>query len=399
MRLLYTIAIVLVIQVTATGSVVSTTGNIFFDIDSDTTVEAVLNSTGFGIGMSPSSHLSIAGNAMISNQLTVGSAASQSNLNIGGTLGFGIANYSSNATLGNDSYVLADSSTGNLTMTLPYSVNHLGKKVVIKKMHSSHKVLVQAQGSPVEGRAELIMNEGSTDGLPCLTLISTSDQWRELGRYGSIGNVVAEDNLILYYGFEETSGNTVNDLSQSFLEGTLHNMNFTGNVSTGKIGQALTFDGTDDHITSPHSGNINALSVTCWFKRTSDVNFQNYIVSFSNGVDRTLEVSSKSNEKIHFRINSHSGYQYGDGLFANQWHFIAVVWSSSDGSVSYHINGTLFHAVTTGNGDTIPFDVIYVGRMLNDHRFDFPGQLDDIRIYNKKLSEDEIYDIYQSGND
>ncbi len=104
--------------------VLSTDGKIRFDTRMDGQAEMTLNSTGLGIGvLLPSSNLHVNGNAIISEQLFVGGSSGSSNLNVIGTIGYGVQTVSSNATLGDSSVVLVDSSSDNITLTLPYAGN------------------------------------------------------------------------------------------------------------------------------------------------------------------------------------------------------------------------------------------------------------------------------------
>ena len=62
----------------------STSGEIEFDVQSDQQAELTLNSTGLGIGTSPSGNLHVNGNSILSDQVYIGEATGSSNLNING---------------------------------------------------------------------------------------------------------------------------------------------------------------------------------------------------------------------------------------------------------------------------------------------------------------------------
>ena len=60
----------------------------------------------------------------------------------------------------------------------------------------------------------------------------------------------AHAGLVLHYKFDETTGTTAADSSGSGYTGTLTNM--TGSEwTTGKVGGALSFDGSNDRISVP----------------------------------------------------------------------------------------------------------------------------------------------------
>ena len=81
------------------GDILSTTGEIQFKTSENGPVDMTLNSTGLGVGVTPSANLHVLGNAIVSDQLFVGSSDGSSNLNINGTIGFGVQSVSSNTTL------------------------------------------------------------------------------------------------------------------------------------------------------------------------------------------------------------------------------------------------------------------------------------------------------------
>ena len=115
------------------SEVKSTTGQILFDVNGDTVGEAFLNSTGLGLGVTPASNLHVMGNAIISQNLSIGGVSGSSNLNLHGTLSMAVQSVSANAILSNYSIILADSSSSNITLTLPYAGNVVGREYWIKK--------------------------------------------------------------------------------------------------------------------------------------------------------------------------------------------------------------------------------------------------------------------------
>lgn len=155
-------------------SIESTTGSIGFDVDNDQQVEMTLNATGLGIFTNPSANLNVAGNAFFSEQLFIGGDSGSSNLNIHGNYAFKSVTVSSNITLSNSTLVLADSSSGNLVITLPNPSAHNGILYKIKKIHSSNDVfIIASSGNTIDGAHGFVLK---ANGLGALSVISDGDR-------------------------------------------------------------------------------------------------------------------------------------------------------------------------------------------------------------------------------
>jgi len=86
-------------------------------------------------------------------------------------------------------------------------------------------------------------------------------------------------------------------------------------------------------------------------------------------------------------------------LTANQWIHIVAVYNQSSANVVFYINGV----VSADNGNSI-YSSIYnssthldIGRKQDSSPEYFPGSLDDVRIYNRALTQAEITQLYNLG--
>ena len=158
----------------ACGDVRSLDGTIKFDSNFDGTPEAILNSTGFGIGTAtPSANLHVAGNAITSATMVVGGTnnASGSNLHVNGTLGFSVQTATGNTTLSGNSMVLADASAGNITLTLPAASSVCGRVYTVKKTSNSGSVFINSLSGLVLDLAS------GANGYPCVKVVSDGVNW------------------------------------------------------------------------------------------------------------------------------------------------------------------------------------------------------------------------------
>ena len=82
----------------------------------------------------------------------------------------------------------------------------------------------------------------------------------------------------------------------------------------------------------------------------------------------------------------------------NNWHFVVASFVQNDRLYLYLDNQLLKTESYTINNPID--DLLYIGRFINDntanvlHESHFNGSIDDIRIYNRALTADEISSLY-----
>src|SRR3989344_1673677 len=215
-----------------------------------------------------------------------------------------------------------------------------------------------------------------------LVLVANRSGELEPSRAAITGQVAA-------YSFDEGSGTTIEDFSGNNNTGTLVN----GPAwTTGKIGGALSFDGVDDYVAlgNPLSMRpINQITISAWINPT-DVSTSKTIVSkdTTGAVDYFFRVQGPGGVRCNFE---------GVGLdlicsyvSTNVWQHLACTY---DGSiVSIYKNGVLL-----GSSPASPVTYSDSGANIKIGRRDegggglyFPGPIDDLRIYNRALSQTEI---------
>ena len=164
----------------------------------------------------------------------------------------------------------------------------------------------------------------------------------------------------------------------------------TGLITTDGAGYSLGFDGEDQlRVVSNPSINITgALTIEAWIKPNATKN-QSILNKFSNKTipNRGYELSLNDAGKIKFAINgivllSNSSYELGT------WTHIAVTYNTTSG-MSIYINGVLDNSYTTNGAITVAVvDYLYIGFISTDQFFN--GSLDEIRLWNKEKTIDEI---------
>jgi hypothetical protein len=173
-------------------------GNNLFDANNDQSSEMTLNDIGLGIGGTPSTNIHVFGNTIISGALSVGGSAGSSNLNINGTMGLSTStvsdNVSSSSPIWANSMVFADTTSGNLSISLPNAGNVTNRMYTIKKISRNYNLSVAAFPSIDGGQSVSITSMGY------LSVLSDGNTWHVMAKdsSSSLNALVASSNLAVW---------------------------------------------------------------------------------------------------------------------------------------------------------------------------------------------------------
>jgi hypothetical protein len=203
------------------------------------------------------------------------------------------------------------------------------------------------------------------------------------------------------------SGLLLPDLSGRGNNGTLTNMDASDWVSA-QYGRALDFDGVNDTVEVPFRFNSTGV-IAFWYRGTTEPGTAIYLGDKSNtGTEVYLGqniTNSLTNELITFS-NDVGGtarlYGYTSAtrteLFNNAWHHVAIVLRQVNTAPEIYLDGSS-KTVTLGTSSLTAWSIGSAGgttlqfgsqNFSNTNSFFLTGQLDDIRIYNRALTEPEI---------
>lgn len=138
--------------------------------------------------------------------------------------------------------------------------------------------------------------------------------------------------------------------------------------------------------------NIGSISV--WFKTTSASTVQ-YIVSRDGGTPRSW-ISLLSGSKFIFQLRDASDVEIGqvtstNNVIDNTWVHFVMTWDSS--TVKLYRDG-VFDVSDTQSGTVRTTDAqCEIGARTNSVYFD--GVIDEVRIYSRAISEDEVLQLYK----
>ena len=383
----------------------SLNGTIPFDINSDTSYEMILNSTGLGIGGVPSANLHVLGHSILSGRLDVGGQGGSSNLNIFGSLGLSIDNVSTNTTLGNTSILFANTASNNIFLTLPAANLVAGRIFKIKKTSLQNQLWLTASEN-IEGYDGRIEAPAVTspDELPYMELISNGSSWYLFNKSSAVKNVIGGDNLVARWLLDETTGTSASDSSSFAHHGTLNggSFSFSTNTTSGKIGRALNFNGSSDYIEVPYSSDLNLSKFTCslWARVLGGANsFRSPLTSRDISPVRGFMFYASDANVWEFwtgntAIFTHSA---GPSVVIGAWTFLVGI---HDGANQiFYVNGQQVDSdVISLSLNTAKPLRIGAGGTEGGVQFRFNGDIDDVRIYNRVLTSAEIQAIYLQSN-
>ncbi|MFB2804482.1 LamG-like jellyroll fold domain-containing protein [Microcystis sp. BLCC-F209] len=199
-----------------------------------------------------------------------------------------------------------------------------------------------------------------------------------------------EQGLVGYWNFEESAGNTVNDLTANKNNGTLTNgvqrTVANSNPITRPEGKALYFDGVNDSIQMNLNEPETEVTHELWFKTTSLNGGLFSVIAGSGGHDRSIHLS---NGNIVVRIwNNEVIASSGLNLADGKWHHVAHVFGASVGGQQIYVDGQL---VASGSRTVSDFnwqDKISIGYSADSGYF--KGEIDEVRVWNVAKTQSQI---------
>jgi PKD repeat protein len=231
----------------------------------------------------------------------------------------------------------------------------------------------------------------------------------------------SDENLVGYWNFNEGSDATAHDYAGSH-HGTIYgSAEWTTDTPSGN-GYALVFDGVDDYVNIPDVDDFRFqdqdVSISIWVQITDNVNLYRWFLDLgdTDGRPRLVMVklrSGASEGRIHFSVDASeptsstvNSIETGDALPKNTWiHLVGVIDTAysevklyldnelqgTDSLIDYNLNNASTLRFRIGKCNHPP------GGLGEFHK----GKIDEVRIYNKTLNEDEIENLYNNpaGNE
>jgi hypothetical protein len=225
----------------------------------------------------------------------------------------------------------------------------------------------------------------------------------------TVQSVGIDPSLVGYWTLDEGAGLTSYDYSGNGNDGVLVN---GPTWTTGQINQALGFDGVDDYVSIPVMNN-EEISIAAWFyKNSNDTTMADAIfgawrwdsdVQLWEGFD--LRFYRYNPDKLQFILVTENGSanktvkvtQLDLGYSVGRWFHAVGTYSKTTGKQKLYVDGQLVETKTHPVGNTIApltsYSDMRIGHSRASRGF-FDGAIDEVRIYNRALSDSEILGLY-----
>ncbi|MFZ2148247.1 MAG: PA14 domain-containing protein [Sedimentisphaerales bacterium] len=216
------------------------------------------------------------------------------------------------------------------------------------------------------------------------------------------GNI--DPGLVGWWTFDDGSGTVAKDLSGNGVDAT-----FFGEPTWGKEavrGGILLFDGTTaapEYVLMDGSYQVPVYTITLWFRVKDGSGQRDIFSAYAPGVQHgiLLELGGDGTLRYLHRYplgtgggtNIYTTTTYGDGA----WYHAAMV--KSVDTIKLYINGEEIGSAADSSKFN-PGDAFGVVLGILDHERApdrlFPGAIDDVRIYDRPMSQEEIQSVMQA---
>lgn len=210
---------------------------------------------------------------------------------------------------------------------------------------------------------------------------------------------IPDDNygLVAYYPFD---GNAL-DASNNGNDGTAY-----GGVQyeNGVVGMAAKFNGSDGYISVNDSSSLdpgNSMTISAWIQfdpvlgpdqyshiisKWGGVGNASYALAYNIG-SNTISFGFHNADLCNYNINSSQ-------LEIGRWYYITAI--GTPNNIKLYVDGQMQSSLDV---DYKPIDgnnPLIIGRENTVSRWFFKGMLDEVRIYNRALSDNEILELYHN---
>ncbi len=211
-----------------------------------------------------------------------------------------------------------------------------------------------------------------------------------------------ENGLVGHWTFDggdmdwaSTTAETL-DRSGNANNGDVTNFDKTS-VRPGKIGQALDFDGVNDWVNVGDINIVKDITIAAWVNpRNARSDGSRIVEKDDAGEAYRLQLGQNAVTDIHFRTTTASSQSItiANMVTFNEW--FQVVGTYDGTTMRLYKNGLEIGSIAQSGNLKTGTDPVAIGNTPATGR-QFDGIIDDVRIYDRALSADEIKRLYDLG--
>ena len=200
---------------------------------------------------------------------------------------------------------------------------------------------------------------------------------------------------LVHLHFEENAGASVfSDSARDHFTVTCSSGTCPTAGQSGHNGRAVSFDGTNDALTIANGADLEtgAMTLLAWVKPSWSAGAKGYnptILGLGDSTNSGYRWQLADNYQSMILSTGATTASVPVNLAANTWHHLALV---HDGTTwTGYVDGIPAGVITQSVGSLTGLD-LHLGAATSSAGF-FQGLLDEVAIYNRALSDEELYDL------
>jgi hypothetical protein len=178
--------------------------------------------------------------------------------------------------------------------------------------------------------------------------------------------------------------------------------------ANGEVGQAFSFDGSDDQIVVPHNANQNTgnqITINAWVNPNSSGHGRPIAQKRSSS-----NVGGYTFETTYSPFGPDDGLQWAiwfggtdqllqtpaNVLTNGTWQHVAATYDGA--AMRIYVNGVEVASVAASGSIDPVSDAFVIGRNVTNTSFAWDGLIDEVQLFNRALSASEIQAIFNAGS-
>jgi hypothetical protein len=213
--------------------------------------------------------------------------------------------------------------------------------------------------------------------------------------------IPSQADLVLYLPLDELTGPDATDLSEYGNNGTIAG---DPELVEGMVGMGLMFDATDDQIVIPSHESLDItgdITLSAWIKPGPNLTADWRTVmgksptSVLGQTSFSYDIRTDNTGRLQFSLNI-GGWQRVDGptLTEDVWYHVAGTYDGQQ--MVFYVDGVSVGTTPTSGQINLTTNPVTIGNIENNNEF-WSGVIDDVRIYNEAITEDQVSDVMLGG--
>ncbi|MFC1788117.1 LamG-like jellyroll fold domain-containing protein [Patescibacteria group bacterium] len=209
------------------------------------------------------------------------------------------------------------------------------------------------------------------------------------------GCLAEPSGLVGWWNADEILATTAYDIKSS----NPGELKYGATSASGKVGQAFSFDGSDDYIEMNASSDFDigtSFTIDAWVYPDTLKNYATVVSKNipGTGAGYTYMAIIHGNGAMGIYTPA-SGWKLSTAGIVPAETWTHVAWVYDSGTLDFYVNGNLDSSTSVSISDRTS-DTMKIGRWHNTS-YAYDGLIDEVHYYNRALLGTEIQDVYNSG--